>query len=160
MSSVVQATVNTAQTYYMPFYVSETTTWDLIGCRTGSAFSGTSSVRIGVYNNANGKPTTVRNDFGLLNFTTASTTAFITINETIDAGWYWLAFNAQTVTGTANFITSLTITGQQGNGVFPQNAGINFYTPCWQEGSITGAFATANNIGDSTRGIVVVLSKA
>jgi hypothetical protein len=130
-------------TYYSPIYVSESMTFDRIACRTGSSFSGTATVRLGVYNNSGGKPSTVKFDAGTVNCTAATTTYTITISQTLDAGWYWLAHCTQGAATTNNFASSVTLIIspplQRFNTTFGQQSG-------WTETGISGAFATAGTV--------------
>jgi hypothetical protein len=64
-------------TYYVPFLVNEDTTFDRIVAFTGGGFVGTASVRLGVYNNANNLPTTVRFDAGTVSCTASNTNYLI-----------------------------------------------------------------------------------
>lgn len=134
------------RTYYVPFYVNKTTTFDRIACVTTSAFSGTATVRLGIYNHdgAN-KPSTVLLDAGTVSATAASTAYTITISQSLSAGTYWLAMNTQT-TATTNtfFVTSSTPTmtfNQWYNG-----ANGSTLISGWVQDSVTGAFATAGTL--------------
>jgi hypothetical protein len=157
----VIATTNTTatlnRTNYMPFYLSETTTFDSIAIRTGSNFSGTAVVRLGVYNNSGGIPTTVAFDAGTVSATVASTNYPITINQTLNAGWYWLASNTQTAATTNSFTGSTGITYPA---MMKYANSFSFNAPCWYESSISGAFATAGTLVESQGGFIVVLRKA
>jgi len=85
------------RTDYTPFYVASSTTFDRIAMRTGASWTvgGTGSVRLGIYNHddTTGKPTTVVLDAGTVATGAANTNYEITINQTLSAGWYWLAIN-------------------------------------------------------------------
>ena len=137
------------RTDYLPFYVPVTTTFDRIALWTAAGFApGTgTSVRLGIYNNSTNRPDTVLLDAGTVNVLTANTQYTITINQTINPGWYWLAFNMQS-------------TGAGGTHSF---SGINIL-PTWgymrtnlsqnrvlirQETGITGAFATAGTLNNN-----------
>jgi hypothetical protein len=74
--------------------------------RTGGSWSGTGTVRLGIYNhdNSTGKPTTVLLDAGTVSANAASTNFQITINQTLDAGWYWLAVNVTSSPTTLNIV--------------------------------------------------------
>lgn len=158
LTSTTNFTMVANRTYYMPFYLSEATTFDRIAIRTGSNFSGTATVRLGVYNNSGGIPTTVAFDAGTVSATASNTTYTITINQTLSAGWYWFAANTQAAAATNSFTGSTTII-YLGMLKYPTNSAINFNSPCWIESSITGAFATAGTISESQSGIVVAMRK-
>ena len=150
----------TAQrTIYVPFYLGGTFTFDRIGVRTHSSFSGTASVRLGIYANSGGAPSSVELDAGTVSATAASTFYTITISETLDAGWYWLAANTQTAASTNNFW------GTQ-FGLDPALAGyandgnIQFQNFARQEDSVSGAFATAGTTAQNRNAPLIVLRKS
>jgi hypothetical protein len=138
---------------YLPFLVERTTTFDRIACRTGGTVTGTSTVRLGIYNNSNKKPTTVLLDAGTVAATETSTIYSITINQTLNPGWYWLAHVVNSTTGTHSFF-------QNANalpfGQMPLTATFAFQ-PNYQETGVTGAFATASPTTTSTNRILVAL---
>jgi hypothetical protein len=80
-------------TYYTPIFISSSTTYDRIACRTGT-FSTANTVRLGIYNDNNGVPSTLLLDAGTVSATAANTDYLITINQTLNTGFYWLAFNS------------------------------------------------------------------
>ncbi len=128
-------------TYYIPFFVNESTTFDRIACRTHSAFSGTATVRLGVYNQANGGPDTVAFDAGTVSCTAASTNYEITISQTLGAGVYWLAFNSQSNATTNRFRSTSTGYYQGLQGAALDAAGVGF-----SQTGVSGAFATAGTL--------------
>lgn len=91
-------------TDYTPVYIQSSGTFDRIAMRTGPSWSGTGSVRLGIYNHddTTGKPTTVLLDAGTVSANAASTNFQITISQTLDAGWYWLAVNVTSSPTTLN----------------------------------------------------------
>lgn len=93
--------------YYVPFFLSTSVTFDRIAIRTGTTFSGSGVIRLGVYNNSNGKPSSLVFDAGTVSPTANSTIYAITINQTLNAGWYWSLMVPQTV-ATTNAIVSQT----------------------------------------------------
>lgn len=142
-------------TYYIPFFVNESTTFDRIACRTHSTFSGTATVRLGVYNQANGGPDTVAFDAGTVSCTAASTTYEITISQTLGAGLYWLAFNSQSNATINSFRSTSTgyYQGLQGAALTGANAGFS-------QTGVTGAFATAGTLASSSNSPNTFLRKA
>jgi hypothetical protein len=92
-------------TYYTPFYVTMTQTFDRIGLVTGTGFAGTGLVRLGIYNSVNGLPTTVLLDAGTVATSGVSTQYTITIAQSLSVGQYWLAFNTVTAGSTNNFVS-------------------------------------------------------
>jgi hypothetical protein len=148
--------VNT--TYYTPFYLPESTTFDRIVIRA-STFTGTAVVRLGIYNNSGGKPTTVVLNAGTVSVTAGGTSYTITISQTLSAGWYWLASNMQTAGTTNGFTGSASFIGF-GLGQYPANSAINFTSYCWTQASVTGAFATAGTLGETNGAPIAALRKA
>jgi hypothetical protein len=160
LQSVSSLTASEDITWFAPVYLNGIT-FDRISCATGGTFSGTATVRMGIYNHSatTGKPTTVYLDAGTVSCTAASTTYEITINSTPPAGLYWLAWNAQTA-ATTNVFSS---TGTGNNALSSQSlntiTGNNKYS-YWYENSITGAFATAGTLVITTSVPVVGLRMA
>jgi len=82
----------------------------------------------------------------------------ITINQTLDEGWYWFAFNVQSAATTNTFAVhsgviwngpaSLVRTGS--NGQAQQR---------WQQTGVTGAFNTAGTLSSNTQTQVTLLRK-
>ena len=139
-------------TYYMPVYL-PTGTADRLIIRTGSSFSGNATVRIGLYNNVDGLPTTVLVDGGTVNATAASTTYSITISTSVTAGWYWMATNA-TDSGGSNwygafdFSSIYMVNGFLGS-TSSNQPGVRIACAYYQTG-VTGAFATAGTLDSLT----------
>jgi hypothetical protein len=132
------------RTNFIPFFVAATTTFTGIFCRTGTGFSGTAVIRLGMYNDSGGVPSTVAFDAGTVSCTAAATTYQITISQTVNAGTYWLASNVQTAATTNTFQTigagfaTGWVTG------LPYDT-VNVYAG-YYENSISGAFATAGTL--------------
>lgn len=145
------AVVNT--TYYQPIYLDGNATFDRIAIRTGSSFSGSGTVRLGIYNasSTTGKPTTVYLDAGTVSPVSANAHYQATINSTPPAGYYYLAFNL-TVAATTNTFLGF------GNGEFstisiPYAAvGINWqnnptaYNAYTESVNASSGFATAGTL--------------
>ena len=100
-TTAVTATVNT--TYFTPIFFAASTSIDRIAISTGSTFSGTSSVRLGVYNDSSGQPGSVAVDGGTVSCTAASTAYTVTVSTTLAAGIYWIALNSQTAATTNTY---------------------------------------------------------
>ena len=98
------ATVNT--TYYTPIEFSQPVTLDRIALITGSSFSGTASVRLGIFANSSGKPGNLILDAGTVAPTAASTSYAITISQSLSAGVYWVAMNTITAATTNTYYGS------------------------------------------------------
>lgn len=152
-----QATVTTTGTVsYLPFLVERTTTFDRIACRTATTITGTSTVRLGIYNNSNKQPTTVLLDAGTVSVNATSTIYSITINQTLNPGWYWLAHVVNSTTGTHSFL-------QVADAIpFGQTALSATFTlqPAYTQTGVTGAFATASPTATTNNRILVALRVA
>jgi hypothetical protein len=156
IASVTTVTATEDVTYFSPVYL-PACTLDRIGANSANTFSGSSTVRLGIYNNGtNNLPTTVLLDAGTLNFTNPGDNLEITISQTISAGIYWLAFNSQTAASTNAYLGangSTTVYSEIiGYAATAANGNANIG---YRETGITGAFATvgtltntANNIPD------------
>jgi hypothetical protein len=120
-------------------------------CVYTSGFTGTSAtVRLGIYNNVDGKPTTVLLDAGTVAMTANQTLYQITINQTLTAGWYWTAVNAQTiVAGTTAAIRGATSFYREGLTRVATDADAS-NRDNYNETGITGAFATAGTLNNQT----------
>jgi hypothetical protein len=155
-NTTLATTTTTGAVSYLPFLVERTTTFDRIACKTGSTVTGTSTVRLGIYNNSNKKPTTVLLDAGTVAATATSTIYSITIDQTLNPGWYWLAHVVNSTTGTHTFI-------QVGDalpfGQMPLTATFAFQ-PNYSQTGVTGAFATASPTATSNTRILVALRVA
>lgn len=100
-SSITNQSLTTAnRAHYVPIFIGTETTFDRIAISTGSNFSGSGVFRLGIYNNANGAPTSIVLDAGTVSPTAGSTVYPITINQTLSVGWYWFSVVAQTVAST------------------------------------------------------------
>jgi len=139
------------QTYYMPMYIPNAVTLDRLQIFTTGTFSGTASVRLGIYNDNGGVPNTVLVDGGTVSATAASTLYTVTISQAVTAGWYWMAFNTQTA-ATVNSFYGANAGVALPNALFPKvAAGGNGINSTIQTG-VTGAFATAGTLTDSQSG--------
>ena len=137
-------------TYYLPIVIQNAVTADRIACRGGTGLSG-GSVRLGIYNDSSGLPSTVLIDAGTV-ATGAGGVAQITISQSLSVGIYWLAFCQQ---GTAPTTPVYSGSGGSTTGTF--NSVINGWTTpnvagvmAYSQASVTGAFATATGIATAT----------
>jgi len=148
LNGVTPAAVSSTEdvTHYTPIYFPNSCTLDRIVCRTGSTFSGTATVRLGIYNNTNGLPSTVLLDAGTVSATAASTDYSITISQAITGGWYWLAFNSQTNATTNTFQSVVATNGSGGNGDLGGNSTSGSLISGYTQNTVTGAFATATSL--------------
>jgi hypothetical protein len=139
--------------YYTPIYIDQITTVDRIAIRTGNAFSGTASVRLGIYNNdeSTGKPSTVLLDAGTVAPIANLTTYQITISQSLNPGFYWVVMCQQgtaptnptyfaNVAGTATHNSYILTTTSPGSNVIVGFA----------QSSVTGAFSTAGTLTNGT----------
>ena len=140
-------TVTHQRAYYSVIYIDQTTTIDRIAIRTSATFSGTGSVRLGIYNHdySTGLPSTVLLDAGTVSATATSTVYEITISQSLNAGFYWVVMCQQ---GTAPTLGSYTANSA---GTFNQY--IQTYTTVggnqnsgYIQSSVSGAFADATSL--------------
>ena len=138
--------------YYMPIYVESTTTFDRLALSTASTFSGTGTVRMGIYNDSNGAPSTLVLDAGTVSATAASTNYEITISQSLNPGFYWLAFAQQGTAPTTAAYTGAVNSGTQYFNQYILGAASPTAAPTfgWFQNSVTGAFATATSLTIST----------
>lgn len=147
--------------YFMPFFVETTTTFDRIGIQSGLS-AGTGTVRLGIYNDSGaGVPSTVLLDAGTVSATSpAGTTFTITISQTLNPGFYWLAFCQQgTSPGTPSYTGS---SSTNLNLLMPSSttASDGVVPAAYTNSGITGAFTTATTLSVSTRTPFVYLRAA
>jgi hypothetical protein len=151
-----------SRTFYLPVYL-PAGTYDRISIRTGTNHLGTGTVRLGLYNVTDGKPSTVKFDAGTVSASAASTTYEITINQTLTENYYYLAFNEQANTDGAGsgyyfrFNTPDSFTTATGTN------GATFYNrprAGFLETGITGAFATAGTLTAEQSPYIVALRRA
>ena len=142
-------TVGTAgRTYYTPIYLNQSTSFDRLAVLTASTFSGTSSVRMGIYanNSTTGQPSTLLLDAGTVSATAASTAYQITITQTLSAGFYWLAVNPQTLASTNTFNGSNGTNGTPNPYLPMKSTPAGTYILGYTETGVTGAFANAGTL--------------
>lgn len=156
-TSVQSFTLVLNRTNFYPTYITSGT-FDRIAIRTSATHSGTTSVRLGLYNASvtTGLPTTVAFDAGTVSCTAASTLYTITISQTPASGWYWVAANAQSISGTASFFAN----SLAPLGAFSLAQDLSAIQPFLNEDSISGAFATAGTLTRATNTPVVGLRNA
>jgi hypothetical protein len=150
---ILGTTINSAaqtanRTYYIPFFVSATKTFDRIAIESGPTFSGSAVVRLGIYNNTGGKPSTVLLDAGTVSPTVASTAYAATISQSLTPGWYWLAANTQTA-ATTNTYYGYPGSNMIFNGMFgvPSSNLAASYSAYLETATVTSGFATAISPG-------------
>lgn len=140
------------RSYYTPIYLNKTVTFDRIGIATGGSFASSSAtVRLGIYNSdSTGKPSTLILDAGTVSPSAANTNYAVTIAQTLSAGQYFLAANAQSITGSAAYMyAGISPTTNYSN--FPLSSSTSaLYTCGWFEDSVTGAFTTAGSVSLGT----------
>jgi hypothetical protein len=139
------------RTYYTPIFISSPKTVDRIAMVSGNTFSGTSTVRLGIYNNTAGQPSTLLLDAGTVSPTTTTTVYQITISQPLAVGFYWLAFCQQGVAPTtanysgANLSAPLQNYYNVGNSLPTGNGGVGF-----SQSSVTGEFENATSLSPTT----------
>jgi hypothetical protein len=147
LSTSATGVVNT--TYYTPIEFSQSVTLDRIAISTGSSFSGTASVRLGIFANSSGKPGNLILDAGTVAPTANSTSYTITISQALSAGIYWVAMNTITAATTNTYygtaLGTTTFNTLIGGAVssIPGSAGIAGFT---QNYTATSSFTNAGTV--------------
>ena len=155
------STVGTNRTFFLPFLISEDTTFDRIAVKTTSAFSGSGNMRLAIYNNGtNMLPSSLVLDAGIVNCTAGSTTYAITINQTLTKGWYWLGSNA-TSAATINSFLTFDYTLFPYNHIFSKDSSANPEPMAWQLSSnVSSGFPSTASSSATTSTTYVGLRKA
>jgi hypothetical protein len=150
-------------TYYTPIFINGSNDYDRIALRAVSGFSGTATVRLGIYADTSGIPSTLVLDAGTVSATAANATYQITINQTLSTGFYWLAFCQQgtaPTTGSYSGNAASTINGNlsifSGGTGAPTSNLISGYT----QSSVTGAFANAGTLTAATSSVYTWIRKS
>jgi hypothetical protein len=156
-----QVTLSEDVTYYLPIYLPGYAV-DRISIQSGSSHSGTSTIRLGLYNasSTTGLPSTVYLDAGTVSVSAQSTTYEITISSTPPAGYYYFAINAQTITGSADITSISNATTEKPYPSFLSPVTSTLTTDAYSYGfsqsGVTGAFATAGTLTNYTGKIPLV----
>lgn len=140
-----------SRTYFSQIFIPYRRNFDQIAVTHGSNAAGTNTYRLGIYaSGTDGRPSNVILDAGTVNCTGTFDRGSITINQTLDQGWYWLAMNCQTI-GSGGTPSVMQSTVQrfltQGNTGFN-----NFNAGVFEQNSVTGAFAEVTTSTSLTRG--------
>lgn len=149
--------VNTS--YYIPFYVTAAQTFDRIAINASASFVGSASIRLGIYNNTAGVPSTVLLDAGTVAPAAASTQYTITISQALSVGYYWLAFNTVTAATTNSFTTTGAVIWNVLN-LGATSATTNYAAAYSESVNATSGFATAGTLAAVTGAPVVVVRAA
>jgi hypothetical protein len=124
----------------VPITLDRTLTADRIAFLTNNTFSGTASVRLGIYSDTNGVPSTLVLDAGTVSAVAASAIYQITISQSLTAGTYWLAFCQQSAPASASYIgISGGVNIQNSLDLGQSTVGGNFIQG-YSQASVTGAF--------------------
>jgi hypothetical protein len=94
-STLSTGTVSLNRQYFFPFFVPTTTTFTRLGIYvpTGNA---SSVARLGIYaSDANDVPSTLLLDAGTVSRATSGSSVFVTIDQTLTSGLYWLSIVPQ-----------------------------------------------------------------
>ena len=147
------------RTYYIPIFLTGLS-FNRISIRTSSTYSGTSSVRLGLFNCdlTTGKPSTVAFDAGTVSTTAANTTFEITISQTPVSGYYFFAFNAQTISANPKF-SGITIANNFQKMLINSRGALSNgsnSTSGYIEDGVTGAFATASGVAEITGDLPII----
>jgi hypothetical protein len=151
-ASIADSSAVNNSTLYTPIYIPESATFDRIAILTRAAFSGSATVRLGIYNSTNGVPSTLILDAGTVSPTAASTAYEITISQTLAAGFYWLAFCQQGTAPTTPTYTGFGGSNQSGSPLLAMGVGAfgNNIISAYSQASVTGAFANAGTLASSS----------
>jgi len=155
------SSVTNGRLYYEPFFVPVATSFDRLAFVTAAASGVTSGVvRLGIYNNNAGVPSSLVLDAGTVT-TTAAATYQITISQTLAAGFYWLAF----VQTTAPTLSSYNF-GSNNSALFQNGFILSSSSPTangqngWNEDGITGALPSTAGTLSAIIGIPYVWIRA
>jgi hypothetical protein len=87
-------------TYYLPIYIRQTQTFTKIAVNSASSSPNNALIRLGIFNDSGaGAPSTVLLDAGTVTMVNLTTFYGVTISQSLTPGWYWLAVNAISTTG-------------------------------------------------------------
>lgn len=149
-TAVLTNTLTKNVTYFTPMITPTSVTFNRLGIVTGSGStwtSATGTVRIGLYEDNDGKPGNLILDAGTVTVVTATTGYEITISQAISAGKFWWAMNCQSHTaanpsflGTGGGQAPFLIDYGSKNATLAGNNAMGY-----QETSVTGAFANVNS---------------
>lgn len=92
--SIANVTMFADTTYWVPMWINSTTAIDRIAMRT-TTITSSGVMNIAIYNDhatTPGRPGTIRLNAGNFTYTANSTTYSITVDHTLDRGWYWLGY--------------------------------------------------------------------
>lgn len=118
----------TDRIYYAIILVPAKITYNTVrmSVRLGGSAAG-QVCRLGLYNNSNGKPTSLLADYGTVS-TVGGGSKDIAINQTLEAGWYWMAAVSDVSTGVVCRYTSSTdLTSILGSAGGQKNVGVHYY---------------------------------
>jgi hypothetical protein len=146
--------VNTS--YYIPFYVTMAETFDRMQIQASASFLGSASIRLGIYNNSAGVPSTVLLDAGTVAPVAASTGYSVTISQALSVGYYWLAFNTVTAATTNSFTSNGAVVWNVMN-LGSTSAGTNYAVGYSEAVNATSGFATAGTLATVTIAPIVAL---
>ena len=141
-------------TYYTAVVFSKPVTLDRIAINTNfTGFSGTASVRLGIFANTNGKPGNLILDAGTVAPIASASSYIITISQALSAGVYWVAMNTITAE-TTNYYYSIGNNNTNNINLFggalsttPTSSGLAGFS---QSYNATTAFANASGVSIST----------
>lgn len=138
------------QTYYVPIFIPENRSFDRIAIHTMPNTSETGLVRLGIYNNFETRPSSLILDAGTVSCSAPSTRFQITINITLESGWYWLAFNIQSVQSGPNFVGRVYYPPMPGISNFVNGTIMPINYAVLYQASVNGAFSDAGNFSGGT----------
>ncbi len=130
--------------YFVPFYVSETATFDRIGIRISTNQASTNG-RLAIYaDDGHGAPGTLVLDAGTVDTATSATSVEATISQQLNPGLYWLACVTQGGTTQPTLYFTITPTVQVGAGSLANaSTGVSAYSMS----GVSGAYGTYSAAG-------------
>lgn len=136
--------------FYYPLILMNSPTLTAIQFNTGTGASTGALLRCGIYNDTNGKPSTVLVDFGTVPGTAGFSSITLSVSQALTPGRYWFAF-CQQGAPTPN---SINVNSNGGNVMLPtllmdtaSNAATNSKQfAAYTQTGVSGAFATAGTL--------------
>jgi hypothetical protein len=145
MVSAGNAGLTANRLFFVPIYVTRTTSFDRIGITHAATTAGAGSVvRLGIYNSTNDLPSTLVLDAGTVDLTTAAAYKEVTISpsQSLSVGVYWLAAVAQVTSGSPTFGT--------GNPIMPVPSSTNTFAGSKFEAGVSGTLPATATPGAAT----------
>jgi hypothetical protein len=153
------------RTHFSSIYIPNKGFYNQITVSTGATLTGSGIVRVGIFSGVTGKPGQLILDAGTANISAPSTAYAITINQELNVGTHWLAWNVQTAPTTYSMSCSTGLGSSVYNPFGTPHAtssatgtGLAGYT----ESSVFGPFENVieSNLVGSSQGASVFIRRA